>query len=143
MDPMPRKLEAHVYREKTRHGRPVWYFRRGKGARIRLPDEYGGPEFEEAYQAALAGTVVSRVRPSAKPNTLRWLVDRYRLSSGFLRLAASTKQVRERLLIRLCDASGDAPIARLDRATVMAGRERRHPRLRHRSPAMTDASPAT
>ncbi len=125
MDPMPRKLHAHVYREKTRHGRTVWYFRRGKGPRTRLPGEYDSPEFMAAYHAALAGTAVKQVRATAKPNTLRWLVDRYRESSDFIRLAPSTKRVRERLLLRLCDASGDSPIERLTRAAILAGRERR------------------
>lgn len=122
---MPRKLHAHVYREKTRHGRAVWYFRRGKGARTRLPGEYDSPEFMEAYHAALAGSTVQRARPTAKPNTLRWLVDRYRESSDFIRLAASTKRVRERLLIGLCDTAGDALVQHIDRKTILAGRERR------------------
>lgn len=125
MAPMPRKLHAHVYREKTRHDRWIWYFRRGKGARTRLPGEYDSPEFMEAYHAALAGMAVQRTRHTAKPNTLRWLVDRYRESSDFIRLAASTKRVRERLLIGLCDTAGDALVQHIDRKTILAGRERR------------------
>ena len=37
------------------HGRPVWYVRIGKGARIRVKAEYGTLEFDTAYQAAISG----------------------------------------------------------------------------------------
>lgn len=36
----------------TRHGRRVVYFRKGKGPRIRLPDDLSSPEFAAAYEAA-------------------------------------------------------------------------------------------
>ena len=45
---MPRRLPPFVLRERTRHGKYVYYFRRGKGTRTRLPD-LGAPDFEEAY----------------------------------------------------------------------------------------------
>ena len=45
MDSMPRPLPPFLHREITRHGRPVWYFRRGKGRRIRIPGEFGSVEF--------------------------------------------------------------------------------------------------
>lgn len=50
---MPKKLPQYAYREFNRHGKPVWYFRRGKGPRTRLPD-YGTPEFQPEYDALLA-----------------------------------------------------------------------------------------
>ena len=43
-----------VSREVTRHGRMVWYVRRN-GKRIRLRAEFGTPEFDAEYQAAIAG----------------------------------------------------------------------------------------
>lgn len=50
---MPRKLDRFVYRETTRHGTQVYYFRQGKGRRIRLPDPFTDREvYEAAYRAA-------------------------------------------------------------------------------------------
>lgn len=42
---------------RTRHGRTVYYFRRSKGVRIRLPDAYGSSDFMKEYAAALSGEV--------------------------------------------------------------------------------------
>jgi hypothetical protein len=53
------KEYKYVLREVTRHGKTIWYFRRGTGARIRLP-EPGSPEFEEAYGLAMAGCIKPR-----------------------------------------------------------------------------------
>lgn len=50
---MPPKLPPFLHRQITRHGKPVWYFRRGKGQRIRMPGEYGSTEFLAAYDAAI------------------------------------------------------------------------------------------
>jgi hypothetical protein len=46
------KLPPHVSREITRHGRPVYYFRKNKDVRIRLPD-LGDPNFRNVYDAVL------------------------------------------------------------------------------------------
>ena len=34
---MPPKLPPHLHRQITRHGKAVWYFRRGKGAASGFP----------------------------------------------------------------------------------------------------------
>jgi hypothetical protein len=39
----------YVQTERTRHGKTVYYFRRGASCRVRLPGEPGSPEFEEQY----------------------------------------------------------------------------------------------
>lgn len=66
----------HVYVEKTRHGHPAVYYRKGKGIRLRLPDEIGSPEFDAAYQAIpqmLDDIVSAKVEHSVAPaaNRLR------------------------------------------------------------------------
>lgn len=52
-----------------RHGVKRWYFRRGRGSRVRLPDpgqeESPAPEFIAAYRQALARTPGSPVAPIA------------------------------------------------------------------------------
>lgn len=58
----------NVSHEKSRHGKPVYYFRVGGGPKIRLPDDYGSKEFVAALDLAKArGVAVPRpqlVRPS-------------------------------------------------------------------------------
>lgn len=47
----------HAIKETTRHGKAVYYFRKGKGKRIRLPDPdvFGDAAFNLAYQSAMRG----------------------------------------------------------------------------------------
>ncbi len=59
-----RKRPQHVEVQRTRHGRTVFYFRRRGKARIRLPDEYGSPEFWRAYSIAQEHTADARRRRS-------------------------------------------------------------------------------
>lgn len=42
----------HVDRFTDRHGKPRYYFRKGRGARVRLRGEPGSVEFLEAYRRA-------------------------------------------------------------------------------------------
>jgi hypothetical protein len=71
MDGMPRPRPPYLSREVTRHGISVWYVRRN-GKRIRLRSEYGTPEFDAEYQAALTATPqASKGGPAA--GTLAWL----------------------------------------------------------------------
>ena len=52
---MPRPRPPHLQREITRHGKAVWYVRVNHGPRVRIKAEYGTPEFDAEYRAALAG----------------------------------------------------------------------------------------
>jgi integrase len=60
-------------------------------------------EFMEAYQAALAGGEAPRTARGAKPNTWRWLCERYFQSAAFRRLDARTQRVRRQILEATCD----------------------------------------
>lgn len=55
-----------IQRTTTRHGRVVYYFQRGKGARVRLPDAYGTQQFWDAYFEALAGKTPVVVNKTAR-----------------------------------------------------------------------------
>jgi hypothetical protein len=46
MSDMPRQRPPHLQRERTRHGKAVWYVRVGKGPRIRINADYGTPGFD-------------------------------------------------------------------------------------------------
>lgn len=59
---MPRKNPKHVEVSITRHGRRVVYFRKGRGPRVRLPDDMESTRFAIAYEAALNGRAMPHLR---------------------------------------------------------------------------------
>lgn len=91
MPSMARPRKPYIQREKTRHDKVVWYFRRGKEQRNRLPGVYGSKEFNAAYDAALSGGVVEK-KTTAPRSTLRWLVDQYYQSGRYNRYALNTQR---------------------------------------------------
>lgn len=123
MDAMPRPRPPYIQRHVTRHGRVIWYFRRDNGAKVRLPDQYGTKEFWAAYNAALAGKDEKPTR--ADPRTLAWLVEQYKRSGAWQRLAPSTKRVRDRLMQTICQTAGRAPIEQITRQDIQAGADKR------------------
>ncbi|WP_330084348.1 site-specific integrase [Methylocystis iwaonis] len=125
MSDMPRPRLPYLVHETTRHGARVWYFRRGKGARLRLPEPYGSREFMAAYQAALAGEAPAKKRQKTKAGSLRWLVDLYRASSEWSVLAPATKKQRDNIFTHVLGGAGDFQADEIERKHIVAGRERR------------------
>lgn len=123
---MRTRLPPNVTRERNRHGKVVYYFRVGKGSRIRLPG-YGTPEFEAAYQDALAGRPVDLNRGArpAREGTLRWLVVEYKKSLHFRGLDPVTQRRRDSVFQQMVEKSGDTLIFRITEATITDARERR------------------
>jgi integrase len=121
---MPRPRPPHLHREATRHGRLVWYVRRDKGPRIRIRAEYGTPEFDLEYHAALTGTPpVRKQGPSA--GSLDWLIRRYRETTEWSKLSLATRRQRENIFLQVQKSAGTEPFAKITTATIIAGRERR------------------
>jgi integrase len=120
---MPRPRPPHLHRQVTRHGKTVWYVRIGKGPRVRLRAEYGTPEFDAEYQAALSGT--TRLSKGPETGTLAWLIARYRETAAWTALSAATRRQRENIFKHVIESAGRQPFARIDSATIAAGRERR------------------
>lgn len=123
---MRTRLPLNVTRERTRHGRAVYYYRVGKGQRIRLPD-YGTPEFDEAYRAAQAG---EPLRPraglaQARHGTLAWLVAEYKKSLHFRGLDEITQRRRDSFFKQMVDKYGDKPLGKFTERVVIDARERR------------------
>jgi integrase len=105
--PMPKRLPKHVNRARTRHGKVVFYFRRGHGPCTRLPD-LADPGFERAYAAALAGMALPP--PSkANPETLAWLIEAYKRSAQWAALASSTRRMRDNILAHVVKEAGHVP----------------------------------
>lgn len=124
MEDMPRPALPHLRAERTRHGKIVHYVRVGDGKRTRLRAQYGTPEFDAEYHAAIAGTpLTARKGPAA--GTLAWAVRLYQESSAWAELRPSTQRQRANVLKRIVAASGDIPLARITRKDIVDGRERR------------------
>lgn len=121
---MPRPRPLHLHRERTRHGKFVWYVRTDKGPRIRVRAEYGTPEFEEAYQAALQGHTVD-VRRKTKSGSLRWLYERYRESEPWRSLSPATRRLRENIFRHVMETAGSEPFVHVTRKSIEAGKDRR------------------
>jgi site-specific recombinase XerC len=123
MNAMPRKLPPNVIRERTRHGKVVFYFRRHHGKRIRLPD-IGDPQFESAYLAAMQGHTAPVAR-KAGVHSIEWLIGHYRLSAAYLRLSRATRRQRDNIFANAIKAIGSEPYRAMTRKDVAAIRDRR------------------
>lgn len=124
---MPRPRLPFLCHETTRHGRKVWYFKRG-GKRVRLPDSYGSAEFRRAYDAALSGQPVEVNTPAS--GSFSWLVDQYKASRQFKELAPSTRRMRDNILQsvikKIIEKTGrDIPYNRITKKNIEHGMEDR------------------
>lgn len=124
---MRTRLPPNVTREKNRHKTPVYYYRVGKGPRVRLPD-YGTPDFDAAYQACLKGEPVSRIRGArqATAGTLRWLVIEYKQSTHFRNvIGPATQRLRDAIFRDMVEKSGDRRIKDISERDIINAREKR------------------
>lgn len=79
---MPRPLPPYVQVHRRASGEVVYYFRRDRGHRVRLPAPTAS-DFEAAYAACLAGSTERKSPPSRAPKgTLRWLVEQWQRSGS-------------------------------------------------------------
>ncbi|WP_296097362.1 tyrosine-type recombinase/integrase [uncultured Agrobacterium sp.] len=122
---MPRKLPLHVVKEVTRHGKIVFYFRIGKGDRIRLPGIPGSKEFKKAYQAALLGQRIAHVETTTIARSLQWLVQQYMESAEWSGLSVATRKQRGLFYRQVIDASGKVDCRAVTKADVQNAMERR------------------
>jgi integrase len=124
MEDMPRK--QFLSHEKTRHGRLVWYFKRG-GKRVRLPEPYGSDEFNAAYEKALAGSSAAVEDPKPKSGSFRWLVEQYKRSASFAALAPSTQRARDNILKQILSEpkNAEVPFSAITKGHIKRGMDKR------------------
>lgn len=120
---MPRPRPPHLHRERTRHGRFVWYVRVGHGPRIRLKTEFGTPEFNAEYRAAVDRAPIRETAPAT--SSLGWLVARYRETAAWTDLSTATRRQRDNIFKHVLKTAGHERYAKIARDTIIAGRERR------------------
>lgn len=129
MEDMPRKLPLHVVRETTRHGTVKFYFRRFKGARIRLPNDLQSEEFRLAYEAACAGRKLSVAEVARTPHTsLRWLIDRYKESAAWRKYSDATRKQQDNFFAGVLKNSGNAAFADIDKKAIELAMDERSDR---------------
>lgn len=121
---MPRPRPPHLNFEHNRHGTPVWFVRIGKGPRTRIRAEFGTPEFDEAYQAAIQGQPRPQ-KASASAGSLAWLIERYRETTAWSTLSAATRRQRENIFLHVLETAGTTAANKVTAATINAGKERR------------------
>jgi len=123
---MPRPRPPYLSHERNRHGTSVWYVR-VSGKRIRIRETYGTPEFDAAYQAALAGkATVKKAAPDVAAGTLKWLIDQYRDTAAWQHeLSEATRRQRDNVYKQVIAASGNVRYTLITRADIERGRERR------------------
>ena len=124
MSAMPRPRPPHRQRQITRHGKAVWYVRIGRGPRVRIRAEFGTPEFDTEYQAAISDAPRPK-KGAPATGTLGWLVARYREVGEWTNLSPATRKQRENILVHVLETAGDKPFAKITKATIIAGCERR------------------
>jgi site-specific recombinase XerD len=121
---MPRPRPPYLSHERNFRGTMVWYVRIG-GKRIRIRETYGTPEFDAAYQAALERV---RKKPDIErgaAGSLQWLIDQYRDTAAWQQLSKATQRQRDNIFKQVIAASGNASYARVTKADIERGRERR------------------
>lgn len=124
MADMPRPRPPHLQREVTRHGKAVWYVRRGSGPRIRLRTEFGTPEFQAEYEAALAGNL-PQTAAKARSGSLQWLNERYRETGAWTDLSLATRRQRDNILAGVMKSAGAEAFVDIKRKDIETGKDRR------------------
>lgn len=126
MDAMPRPRPPHLHLEVSRHGRPVWYVRCGRGPRIRIKAEYGTPEFDAAYRAAINGES-QQSAPRVAKGSLEWLWLLYRQTNAWTDLSMATRRQRENIMRQVLKTGGNVPLSSITGKAIEQGIQRRKP----------------
>jgi integrase len=120
---VPPKLPPFLHRQVTRHGRLVWYFRRGKGPRIRIRGEFNSSEFWASYEGAAGPSAKSHKSPPS--GSFAWAAWMYRQSQAWASLSPATRRQRDNIFARITRTHGTTPVSAWKRGDIAAGRDKR------------------
>lgn len=121
---MPRPRPPHLHAQVTRHGKIAWYVRKNKGLRVRIRAQFGTEDFNAQYQAAITGECPASAG-KAKSGTLAWLLEQYRSSGVWLKLALATRRQRENIFKHVLKTAGQEAFTDVTKRTIQAGIDRR------------------
>lgn len=124
MQDMPRPRPPYLHREKTRHGKFVWYVRKD-GKRTRLRADYGTPEFQEEYQAALARRAGAQKTRAVRAGSVQWLWDRYRETTKWSDLSLATRRQRENIMRGVLASIGEQDASKINTGSIEASKDAR------------------
>jgi integrase len=125
MAAMPRPRPPHLQLRKTRHGKNAWYVRVARGPLIRIRPDYGTPEFDAAYQAALNGEQPPATAPGPAKDSIGWLVNLYLASGAWKDLAKGTRERRLPQLNQVIKTSGSYPKTSITKKALLDARDKR------------------
>jgi site-specific recombinase XerD len=94
---------------------------------IRIREEYGTPEFDAAYQAAVSN-VPTRKAPEIKAaqGTLEWAWLLYRQSGAWQNaISEATRRQRENIMKHVLESAGALPLSKITSAAIADGVDRR------------------
>lgn len=121
---MPMKLPPHLHVQRTRHGKTVYYFRRGHGKRVRMPAPTD-KAFSALYAQCMAGETPHIEAAHIGRESLAWLVKQWQASSDWMKTSSATRKQRENILKHVLDRSGKVPFKAITQAHIRQGREDR------------------
>jgi integrase/recombinase XerD len=128
MPPMAPVTLPYLLRERSRHGRTVYYVRVGASRRVRVLGEPGSTEFLAAYTVALqslAAAPAPQPAPEArrvKPGSVAMAVNTYLASASLGKLATAGQRRHERTLRAIAAALPDLPLSSLTDQVIEASR---------------------
>jgi integrase len=125
---MPQPRPPYLHRYHTRHGKFIWYVRKGaRGRRIHLRAEYGTAVFWDEYKAAIdASTVKSKPEIKATHGTLEWGWALYRQSAAWQSaISQATRRQRENIMKHVIASAGNVPLSQIAAAAIREGIDRR------------------
>ncbi len=117
---MPRRLPPFVERNHVK-GHTYLYFRKGKGARFRLPNDPASQDFASAYRALLVGDAPPARQSLSKsaPGTISWLIASYMRSAEFINLRKTSKAGYRSRLEAIRDDHGHREVSGLTRKRII------------------------
>lgn len=109
-----------------------WYVRMKGQRKIRITEQEGTPEFDQAYHEAITELerrisegLTGAIPPRIKPGTLDWLILKYYRSTDFRDRASATQVQYKSILNRIRRESGDKDYRTVTPRAVRNGRDKR------------------
>jgi integrase len=121
---MSRPRPPHLQRHKTRHGAFNWYVQIGAGPLVRIKPDFGTPEFDVAYQDAVANYARPKPTIRATAGTLSWAWLSYKQSGEWQALSKATHKQRDNIMDNVL-TNGNPPLSAINQASIKDGLDRR------------------